>query len=132
MPTKKKKDDLQVTETTEPIAVESAAFESALRANLEEIRNYDGVVGYILQNTTSASIDLKDPAKIIDYAILSSTTFESTEELLKLFNIEEAKDIIIKGKNLKMVSLTIEKNRISIFLENGSDIEKVLKKVQMV
>lgn len=132
MPTKKKKDDIQVTEITEPIAVESAAFESALRANLEEIRNYDGVVGYILQNTTSASIDLKDPAKIIDYAILSSTTFESTEELLKLFNIEEAKDIIIKGKNLKMVSLTLEKNRISIFLENDCDTEKILKKVQMV
>ena len=89
-------------------------------------------LGYILQNTTSASIDLKDPARIIDYAILSSTTFDSTEELLKLFNLEEAKDIIIKGKNLKMVSLTIEKNRISIFLENGSDTEKVLKKVQMV
>ena len=132
MTNKKKKDDLQVTETTEPIAVERAAFESALRANLEEIRNYDGVVGYILQNTTSASIDLKDPAKIIDYAILSSTTFDSTEELLKLFNLEDAKDVIIRGKNLKMVSLTIEKNRISIFLENGSDTEKILKKIQMV
>ncbi len=85
MTNKKKKDDLQVTEITEPIAVESATFESALRANLEEIRNYDGVVGYILQNTTSASIDLKDPAKIIDYAILSSTTFDSTEELSETF-----------------------------------------------
>jgi hypothetical protein len=31
-----------------------------------------------------------------------------------------------------MVSLTIEKNRISIFLENGSDTERVLKKIQMV
>jgi predicted regulator of Ras-like GTPase activity (Roadblock/LC7/MglB family) len=132
MTNKKRKDELQTTETAEPTVIENATFESTLRANLEEIRNYDGIVGYILKNTNSASIDLKDPAKIIDYAILSSTTFDSTEELSKLFNLEGIKDIIINGKNLKMISLTIEKNRISIFLENSSDDDRVLKRIQMV
>jgi len=132
MPKPKKKDAVQATVTAEPIAVESAAFENTLRANLEEIRNYDGVVGYILRNTTSASIDVKDPAKIIDYALLSSTTFDSTEELSTLFNLESAKDIIINGKTLRMLSLIVEKNKISIFLENGSDTEKVLKRIRMI
>ncbi len=132
MPKPKKKDTVQATVTAEPIAVESAAFENALRANLEEIRNYDGVVGYILRNTTSASIDVKDPAKIIDYALLSSTTFDSTEELSTLFNLEGVKDVIINGKTLRMLSLIVEKNKISIFLENGSDTEKVLKRIRMV
>jgi hypothetical protein len=132
MTNKKRKDELQTTETAEPTVIENATFESTLRANLEEIRNYDGIVGYILKNTNSASIDLKDPAKIIDYAILSSTTFDSTEELSKLFNLEGIKDIIINGKNLRMISLTIEKNRISIFLENSSDADRVLQRIQMV
>jgi len=132
MTNKKRKDGLQATETAEPTVIENATFESTLRANLEEIRNYDGIVGYILKNTNSASIDLKDPAKIIDYAILSSTTFDSTEELSKLFNLEGIKDVIINGKNLKMISLTIENNRISIFLENSSDDDRVLKRIQMV
>ena len=132
MTNKKRKDELQTTETAEPTVIENATFESTLRANLEEIRNYDGIVGYILKNTNSASIDLKDPAKIIDYAILSSITFDSTEELSKLFNLEGIKDIIINGKNLKMISLTIEKNRISVFLENSSDADRVLKRIQMV
>lgn len=132
MTNKKRKDELQTTETAEPTVIENATFESTLRANLEEIRNYDGIVGYILKNTNSASIDLKDPAKIIDYAILSSITFDSTEELSKLFNLKGIKDIIINGKNLKMISLTIEKNRISIFLENSSDADRVLKRIQMV
>lgn len=132
MTNKKRKDELQTTETAEPTVIENATFESTLRANLEEIRNYDGIVGYILKNTNSASIDLKDPAKIIDYAILSSTTFDSTEELSKLFNLEGIKDIIINGKNLKMISLTIEKNRISVFLENSSDADRVLQRIQMV
>jgi predicted regulator of Ras-like GTPase activity (Roadblock/LC7/MglB family) len=132
MTNKKRKDELQTTEAAEPTVIENVTFESTLRTNLEEIRNYDGIVGYILRNTNSASIDLKDPAKIIDYAILSSTTFDSTEELSKLFNLEGIKNIIINGKNLKMISLTIEKNRISVFLENSSDADRVLQKIQMV
>lgn len=132
MTSKKKKDSLQVAKTNEPIVVDSSDFESRLRANLEEIRNYDGVVGYILKNTTSASIDVKDPTKIIDYAMLSSTIFDMTEEFSTLFNLEDVKDIIINGKNLKIVSLSVGKNRISIFLESNSDTDKVLEKIQMV
>jgi predicted regulator of Ras-like GTPase activity (Roadblock/LC7/MglB family) len=132
MTSKKKRDCLQVAETNEPIVVDSSDFESRLRANMEEIRNYDGVVGYILKNTTSASIDVKDPTKIIDYAILSSTIFDMTEEFSTLFNLEGVKDIIIDGKNLKIVSLSVGKNRISIFLESNSDTGKVLEKIQMV
>lgn len=132
MTSKKKKDSLQVAETNEPIVVDSSDFESRLRANMEEIRNYDGVVGYILKNTTSASIDVKDPTKIIDYAILSSTIFDMTEEFSTLFNLEDVKDIIINGKNLKIVSLSVGKNRISIFLESNSDTDKVLEKIRMV
>ena len=132
MTSKKKKDSLQVAETNEPIVVDSSDFEDRLRASMEEIRNYDGVVGYILKNTTSASIDVKDPTKIIDYAILSSTIFDMTEEFSTLFNLEDVKDIIINGKNLKIVSLSVGKNRISIFLESNSDTGKVLEKIQMV
>lgn len=131
---KKKKGTMQVSETAEtaePITIEAATPENTLHDSLEEIKNYDGVVGYILKNTTSASIDVKDPAKIIDYALFSSITFESTEELSTLFNLDGVKDVIINGKNLKMLSLTLEKNKISIFLENSSDIGKVLKKFQM-
>ena len=32
-----------------------------LRENLEEIKTYEGVIGYIMRNSTSAAIDLKDP-----------------------------------------------------------------------
>jgi len=46
--------------------------------------------------------------------------------------LEGIRDIIINGKNLKMISLTIEKNRISVFLENSSDADKVLKRIQML
>ena len=127
---KKKKDALEITTVSEPTLIETADYESNLRANLEEIKKYDGVVGYILRNTTSASIDLKDPAKIIDYAILSSTAFDATEEVSDLFELGRVKNIIVNGKNVRMLSLTVEENKISIFMENSADTEKVLEKLK--
>jgi predicted regulator of Ras-like GTPase activity (Roadblock/LC7/MglB family) len=127
---KKKKDELEITTLSEPTLIETTDYESNLRANLEEIKKYDGVVGYILRNTKSASIDLKDPAKIIDYAILSSTTFDATEEVSDLFELGTLKNIIVNGKNVRMLSLTVEQNKISIFMENNADTEKILKKLK--
>jgi len=127
---KKKKDELQIASVSEPTVIETTDYESQLRANLEEIKKYDGVVGYILRNTTSASIDLKDPARIVDYAILSSTAFDATEEVSDLFELGTVKNIIINGKNVRMLALTVEENKISIFMENSADTEKVLEKLK--
>jgi predicted regulator of Ras-like GTPase activity (Roadblock/LC7/MglB family) len=127
---KKKKDALEIASVSEPTVIETTDYESKLRANLEEIKKYDGVVGYILRNTTSASIDLKDPAKIIEYAILSSTAFDATEEVSDLFELGTVKNIIVNGKNVRMLALTLEENKISIFMENSADTDRVLAKLK--
>jgi predicted regulator of Ras-like GTPase activity (Roadblock/LC7/MglB family) len=127
---KKKKDELEITGLSEPTVIGITEDESRLRANLEEIKKCDGVIGYILRNTTSASIDLKDPAKMIDYAILSSTAFDATEEVSDLFELGRVNNIIVNGKNVKMLALTVEENKISIFMENKADTEKVLEKLK--
>ena len=128
---KRKKETEEITTTDEPVAIETATCQNKLRTSLEEIKTYDGVVGYILRNTTSASVDLKDPAKIVDYATLSSTAFEATEELSEILEIGNLKDIIVNGKNLKMLSLIVDESKISVFMENNADTEKVMRKIQM-
>lgn len=40
-----------------------------LQEKLQEIKEQEGIIGYIFRNSKSASIDLKDPTKIIDYAL---------------------------------------------------------------
>ena len=129
---KKRKETEETVITEEPVAVESAVSDDRIRTNLEEIKNYDGVMGYIMRNTTSASIDLKDPAKIVDYAILSSTAFEATEEFSKLFGLGNLKSITVNGKNLRMLSLAVDENKISVFMEKNADVEKVMKRIQAV
>lgn len=125
----KKKTTQELSVETEPVAVEEADLAHDLRASLEEIAKYEGVIGYILRNSTSAAIDLKDPTKIIDYAILSSSAFEAGEEVSTLLNIGDLKDIIIEGKDAKIISLAIDANKISIFMEKDANPEKVLKKL---
>jgi predicted regulator of Ras-like GTPase activity (Roadblock/LC7/MglB family) len=127
---KKKRSFQEVAAVAEPVTVEETVSVNNLRANLEEIKTYDGVVGYILRNSTSAAIDLKDPTKIIDYAIISSSALDAGEELSELFDLGAVKNIFVGGKGVKVLSLTVGKNKISIFLEKEADCEKILKKLQ--
>ena len=129
----KKKKSLEKTATAEtlaqPIAIETATTED-LKTRLEEIKGYDGVIGYILPNATSAAIVLKDPTKLIEYAILSSSALDAAEELSELFSLGDFNNILVEGRNVNVLSLTIGENRISIFLEKNADVEKLLKKLQ--
>ena len=129
---KRKKETEEITTTDEPVAIETATCQDKLHTNLEEVKTFDGVVGYILRNTTSASIDLKDPAKIADYATLSSTAFEATEELSEIFEMGDFQGMIVNGKNLRMLSLIVDENKISVFMQSNADAEKIMRRIQMV
>jgi len=125
---KKKSSQEVVQETESPLAFEEATPDNKLRKNLEEIKNSEGVIGYILRNSTSAAIDLKDPSKIIDYAVLSSSALEASEELSELFNLGEPYNIVVEGEDVKVSTFTVDENRISIFAEKDIDFGRILKK----
>ena len=127
--TKKKRVSQEITAIAEPIITEAPPATN-IRATLEEIRRWDGVIGYILRNSTSAAIDLKDPSKIIDYAILSSSALGAGDELSKIFNLGEVKNVIVEGEDVKLISLTLKENKVSIFLEKNADSSKILKTLQ--
>lgn len=126
---KMKKNDQEISTLSKPIALHEATPQDNLREKLEQIKNYEGVIGYIQRNTTSASIDLKDPTRIIDYAILSSSAKEAGQELSELFDLGNVQSIIIEGKTTKTLLLTLDENNISIFMEKNADSEKILKKL---
>lgn len=128
----KKKKVVEDVAVAEPVAIEKAAPTDQLRANLEEMKGYEGVIGYILRNSTSAAIDLKDPSKLIEYAILSSSALEAAEELSEIFNLGDAKNILVDGKEVKVLSFTVGDNKVSIFTEKNADLEKILKKLSQI
>jgi predicted regulator of Ras-like GTPase activity (Roadblock/LC7/MglB family) len=127
MPKKRKNE--QIAAEAEPAEIE-ATPEDELRAGLEEIKQYEGVIGYILRNTKTAAVDLKDPTKISDYAILSSSALETSEELSELLDLGNVKNIVVEGKDAKVLSLTSGENKISVFMEKDIEHSKALAKLQ--
>jgi len=126
---KQKKNLEETANELEPIAVEKATCEDHVRPMLEEIKKSDGVIGYILRNTTSATIDINDPTKVIDYAILSSSTFEASEQLSELFDLGKIKNMKVEGKDINTLHLSINENDISIFMEKDIDPKRILEKL---
>jgi predicted regulator of Ras-like GTPase activity (Roadblock/LC7/MglB family) len=100
-----------------------------LSKNLAEIRKAKGVIGYILRSTTAATIDLKEPEKLVEYAILSSQVLDSSQEISELFELGDVESTLIEGKEIKALCLIIGENKISIFMEKNADDADILKKV---
>ena len=101
-----------------------------LRSMLDDIKPRQGIVGYIIRGPTSASVDIKDPSKIIDYAALSSEAAESSENLSSMFGLGRICYVIIEGKNLKVLSMTKGEQQVSIFMEKNVDHDQIYKEIE--
>jgi predicted regulator of Ras-like GTPase activity (Roadblock/LC7/MglB family) len=132
----KKKRSIHETSTTvimeDETAISSVEEDQTftnLRTSLAEINKCEGVLGYILRNATSATIDLKNPAKLVEYAILSSQALDSSQEIAELFDIGDIENILIEGKDIKVLCMSIDENKISIFMEKNADHADISKRV---
>ena len=124
--------DLRAKENrTQVMFVRSKTKEEApperIRAVLNEMKTKDGVVGYILRNTKSATIDLNDPARMIDYAILSSSAKETGQKFSQAFDLGEIENVLLEGKNIKLLSLEVDENDISVLMDKSVDHKKILE-----
>jgi predicted regulator of Ras-like GTPase activity (Roadblock/LC7/MglB family) len=130
----KKKIVQETAVTDEPVEIEGTSLndDDALRRNLEEIKAEEGVIGYIMRNSASADIEIKDPAKIIDYALLSSSALDASEELATLFDLGNVKDIVVQTSNVKVLSFKVNEAKISVFMEKDVDFNQFLRKLQAI
>ncbi len=98
-----------------------------IKQNIDKIKTMEGIIGYILRNSKSASIDLKDPSRIIDYAVLSSSSLDASEELSNTFELGDVKHVLIEGNDVKLISFTVEENKVSVFMEKGVDHKRIYR-----
>jgi len=132
----KKKQGIQETETAIVVDEDEIATTPEddqtfkdLSDKLAEIRKDNGVIGYIIRNKTSATIDLDKPEKIVEYAIFSSQVLDSSQEISDQFELGNVENVLIKGKESKALCMNIEGNKISIFMEKNADHADILKQI---
>ena len=102
-----------------------------LQESLKDIKTVEGVIGYIVRSSNSASIDLKDPTKVIDYAALSTTALKAGREISSTFEIGKAKTTVLEGEDIKVLLMIIGDNRLSVFMENKVDHKKLCKDLKL-
>lgn len=106
---------------------DEAIYGEKIKQKIEKVKTKEGIIGYILRNSASASIDLKDPTKIVDFAILSSSAFETGEEFSKTFELGEVKNVFVEGNKIKFVSFTTEGIKVTVFMNKNVNHDHILK-----
>jgi predicted regulator of Ras-like GTPase activity (Roadblock/LC7/MglB family) len=91
-------------EDPQVLPVEEDLDFTSLNATLTEIRKTQGVIGYILRSKTLATVNLAEPDKIVDYALLTSQTIDHANSLAQLFNVCKVESMLLEGKNVKTLS----------------------------
>jgi predicted regulator of Ras-like GTPase activity (Roadblock/LC7/MglB family) len=94
---------------------------------LAKLRKDKDVIGYIIRNKVSATIDLEKPEKLAEYAIFSSQVLESSQEISDQFKLGDVENVLIEGKDSKTLCMNIEGNRIGIFMEKNAKHANILK-----
>ena len=101
-----------------------------MQEKLQEIKEQNGIIGYILRGSKSASIDLKDPTKVIDYAVLSSTTFETGENMSEMLQLGEINSIVVESEDTKLLSIKTNEHCLSVFMEKSFDHDKLSRSLK--
>jgi predicted regulator of Ras-like GTPase activity (Roadblock/LC7/MglB family) len=102
----------------------------SLQEKLHYIKDQEGVIGYILRDEKSASIDLKDPKKIIEYAMLSSTAFDVGQNISEDLQMGELQTLLLESEETKLLSMKIDERRLSLFMEKNVNHKKIYKEIK--
>ena len=55
--------------------------------------------------------------KYFQYAILTSEIYESNVEIAKQFNLGSTESVLLEGENIKVLCLSMDDNKISVFMD---------------
>lgn len=107
---------------------EQTSFDD-LAVLLNDLCDADNILGYILKNDIKAKINLKDSAKIVDFALLSSQAFDSVADISSSFGVGSISSIVIEGTDIKVLCFNAGENSASVFMERNTDHSSILNKI---
>lgn len=104
--------------------------DETLQEKLKEIKNQKGIIGYILRSSNSATIDLNDPQKIIDYAVLSSAVLDIGNNMTEKLELGEVEKAVVESEETKLMSMKLDNKLLSIFMEQTVDHNKLYEELR--
>ena len=98
-----------------------------LQEKLQGIRNQEGILGYILRDQKSAAIDLKDPTKMMDYAMISAAARDVGYDMTEILQMGEIDSIVVESEETKLLSININNHHLSLFMKKNVDHNNLCK-----
>ena len=105
-------------------------IDESLHEKLKDLKSQEGILGYILRGSNSAAIDLNDPTKIIDYAVLSSAVLDVSFSMTENLPVGEIETVVVETENTKLLSMNVGEKRLSIFMEKNVDHNRLLNEMK--
>lgn len=105
---------------------EDSTYESFL-TSAQEIRKNENVLGYILRGESNATVDLNEPSRIVEYAMLASQAFESSEKMADTFDLGEIRNVIVEGQSAKALCANLDRNKLCVFMKKTADYSWMLE-----
>ena len=102
-----------------------------LATSLAEVRSLEGVVGYILRSDSAAIIDMPKEMALADFALLTYQISVSTVEIAKQFNLTNIENVLVEGKDLKVLCFTFGENKVDVFLTKTALYSSILKRIRL-
>ena len=112
------------------VGEDSSEF-SKLAINLAELSKLEGVVGYILRSKSSAVIDLPKQVSIADFALLTYQISCSTGEMTRQFNMDDIESVLVEGKDLNVLCITLGENKVDVFFRETASHALIVKKIHL-
>jgi len=119
---------ITIDETALAKRKETRVFKN-LQKILAEIRKTNGIIGFILKNSTQAVADINKAEELAEFAMLASQLFDSSKKLFKHFEVSIVEYEILEGSRMQILCLSIGGNQLSVLMEKSIDYCKVLNRV---
>ena len=97
-----------------------------------ELAKMPGIMGYIFRNETGATIDINETSKIIDYAMLSTELISCIEVVEQQFEAGSVECVVAKGKDAKVLCLSNDIYKITLFINNSTEHEEIRTKLRQI
>ncbi|HSV48737.1 MAG TPA: roadblock/LC7 domain-containing protein [Candidatus Acidoferrales bacterium] len=110
------------------VGVDNSVFTN-LAATLTEIRKLKGVTGYILSSNNAAIVDLSQKEFVTEYAMLSSEIQACSKGILKQFDLADVESVLVEGKAMKVLCMTLGENRIVVFMDKACAHSWIVKRI---
>jgi hypothetical protein len=119
---------IMIEESASAKGEEKRVFEN-LQPILAEIRKSNGIIGFILKNSTQAAVDIDNAEELTEFAMLSSQLFESREKLAEVSDVNTLNRVVLESSKIRIMCLCVGGNQLSVFMEKSVDHCRVLKEV---